>query len=51
LFVTEHIITEVGAMNIFVVLDKGNGSRELVTPPLHGGIILPGMNIFAAVIA
>jgi branched-chain amino acid aminotransferase len=38
----DHVITEVGAMNIFIVLDKGDGHKELVTPPLDGGIILPG---------
>jgi len=42
-FKLDHLITEVGAMNIFIVLDKGNGQKELVTPPLDGGIILPGL--------
>ncbi|XP_042232429.1 branched-chain-amino-acid aminotransferase, cytosolic-like isoform X2 [Homarus americanus] len=42
LFGPEHRITEVGAMNIMVFLDKGNGERELVTPPLDG-LILPGV--------
>jgi branched-chain amino acid aminotransferase len=37
------MITEVGAMNIFVLLDKGDGKKELVTPALDGGIILPGV--------
>lgn len=43
LYGPDHIITEVGAMNIFVLLDKGNGAKELVTPPLDQGIILPGI--------
>merc|ERR1711972_309721 len=35
-------ITEVGAMNIFVLLKKENSSDlELVTPPLDTGVILP----------
>nr|XP_053630552.1 branched-chain-amino-acid aminotransferase, cytosolic-like [Cherax quadricarinatus] len=42
LFGPEHRITEVGAMNIMVFLDKGNGEKELVTPPLDG-LILPGV--------
>ena len=37
-------ITEVGAMNIFVLLKKENSSDlELVTPPLDTGVILPGI--------
>ncbi|KAJ3838372.1 aminotransferase [Lentinula raphanica] len=37
----EHYLTEVGTMNMFVVLRKGD-SVELVTPPLDG-LILPGV--------
>jgi len=37
-------ITEVGAMNIFVMLKKENSNDlELVTPPLDTGVILPGI--------
>jgi branched-chain amino acid aminotransferase len=43
LFGPDHELTEVGAMNIFVFLDHGNGKRELVTPSLESGIILPGV--------
>ena len=43
LYGPDHTITEVGAMNIFILLDKGNGQKELVTPALDGGIILPGV--------
>lgn len=43
LFGEDHEITEVGAMNIFAFLDHGNGKKELVTPPLDKGIILPGV--------
>ena len=43
LFGEDHEITEVGAMNIFVFLDKGNGRKELVTPTLESGVILPGV--------
>ncbi len=46
LYGPDHMITEVGAMNIFILLDKGNGAKELVTPPLEGGIILPGITRF-----
>lgn len=45
LFGDEGEITEVGAMNVFFFLEKGDGSgrRELVTPPLNRGDILPGV--------
>mmetsp|Transcript_43342 Transcript_43342/g.63612 ORF Transcript_43342/g.63612 Transcript_43342/m.63612 type:complete len:342 (+) Transcript_43342:318-1343(+) len=40
----EGTITEVGAMNVFFVLrDKETGRKELVTPPLTRGDILPGV--------
>jgi branched-chain amino acid aminotransferase len=38
----EHNLTEVGTMNLFVVFRQGDGSLELVTPPLDG-MILPGV--------
>ena len=38
----EHLLTEVGTMNMFVVFRKPDGSHELVTPPLDG-MILPGV--------
>lgn len=41
LFGDEHWLTEVGAMNLFVVLRKADGI-EIVTPPLNG-MILPGV--------
>ncbi|TRY80015.1 hypothetical protein TCAL_06570, partial [Tigriopus californicus] len=43
LFGADHEITEVGAMNIFALFDHGSGKKELVTPPLDQGIILPGV--------
>ena len=44
LFGPDHEVTEVGAMNVFAFLeDKSTGKRELVTPPLDKGIILPGV--------
>jgi len=42
LFGEEHWLTEVGTMNMFVVLKKDNGILEVVTPPLNG-MILPGV--------
>ncbi|KAL7464704.1 hypothetical protein ACHAXS_005042 [Conticribra weissflogii] len=43
-FGENHEITEVGAMNVFFFLEtKGGGGRELVTPPLTRGDILPGV--------
>ncbi|KIJ21456.1 branched-chain-amino-acid transaminase [Paxillus involutus ATCC 200175] len=38
----EHWLTEVGTMNLFVVLKGEDGLIELVTPPLDG-MILPGV--------
>ena len=42
-FGDDHEITEVGAMNVFFFLEKKGGGRELVTPPLGRGDILPGV--------
>jgi len=39
----DHEITEVGAMNIFILMKDGKGGMELVTPPLDSGCILPGV--------
>ncbi len=36
-------ITEVGAMNVFFVFEKEDGRKEIVTPPLSRGDILPGV--------
>lgn len=36
-------ITEVGAMNLFLVFEQDNGRMEIVTPPLNRGDILPGV--------
>lgn len=38
----DHLLTEVGTMNMFVVLKKSGGGLELVTPSLDG-MILPGV--------
>lgn len=43
LFGPDHEITEVGAMNLFILLRRKDGTRELVTSPLTSGIILPGV--------
>ena len=43
LFGEDHELTEVGAMNIFIYMEHPNGCRELVTPSLDKGIILPGI--------
>jgi len=39
----DHEITEVGAMNIFILMKNDSGGMELVTPPLESGCILPGV--------
>lgn len=43
LYGDDHQITEVGAMNVFVYLINDKGEKELVTPPLSQGVILPGV--------
>lgn len=43
LFGDDHEITEVGAMNLFILLKRDDGSKELVTPCLSTGVILPGV--------
>ena len=45
LWLLDDDITEVGAMNVFFVFDKndGSGRKEIVTPPLSRGDILPGV--------
>ncbi|XP_013778427.1 branched-chain-amino-acid aminotransferase, cytosolic-like isoform X1 [Limulus polyphemus] len=42
IFGEDHQLTEVGTMNIFVLLINEKGEKELVTPPLNG-LILPGV--------
>ena len=43
LFGDDHRVTEVGAMNVFVLWETPYGTRELVTAPLDYGDILPGV--------
>ena len=44
LFGDKHEVTEVGAMNIFFVIEnKETKKEELITPPLTRGDILPGV--------
>lgn len=38
----EHWLTEVGTMNLFVVIENDKGETELITPPLED-LILPGV--------
>jgi branched-chain amino acid aminotransferase len=42
LYGEDHQVTEVGAMNVFVLMVNEQGERELITPPLNG-LILPGI--------
>ncbi|KAI9321794.1 aminotransferase [Dichotomocladium elegans] len=42
LFGDDHQLTEVGAMNLFILWKNTQGETELVTPPLDGSI-LPGV--------
>lgn len=38
----EHYLTEVGTMNLFVVIENEKGETEVITPPL-ADLILPGV--------
>ncbi|KAI9485823.1 MAG: aminotransferase [Benjaminiella poitrasii] len=42
LFGEQHQLTEVGTMNLFILLKNDKGDLELITPPLDGSI-LPGV--------
>lgn len=42
LFGPDHLLTEVGAMNLFTVIKNEKGQTELITAPLNG-LILPGV--------
>lgn len=39
----DALISECAGMNVFFLVEKEGGKRELVTPPLDG-TILPGVN-------
>ena len=43
LYGNDHQITEAGTMNVFVHLLNESGQKELITPPLKDGLILPGV--------
>ncbi|KAL3099667.1 hypothetical protein niasHS_003122 [Heterodera schachtii] len=44
LFGKDELLTEVGAMNIFIYWKNEIGEMELVTPPLDDGLIMPGVS-------
>jgi len=43
LWTTNGKVSEVGTMNFFLFWVNKNGEKELITPPLEDGIILPGV--------
>jgi branched-chain amino acid aminotransferase len=43
LYGPDHEVTEVGTMNFFAFWTNEAGERELATPPLSTGLILPGV--------
>lgn len=43
LYGDDHQMTEVGTMNLFVFWINEQGEKELITPPLESGLILPGV--------
>lgn len=46
LYGEDHLVTEAGTMNIFIVFINDNGEMELATPPLDG-LILPGITRYS----
>lgn len=49
LYGAERELTEVGTMNIFVLVKREDGQPELWTPPLHDGLILPGVTRYSLI--
>ncbi|XP_043523275.1 branched-chain-amino-acid aminotransferase, cytosolic isoform X1 [Frieseomelitta varia] len=43
LYGEDNEVTEVGTMNIFMFFINDDGEKELITPPLTSGLILPGV--------
>lgn len=43
LYGDEQKVTEVGTMNVFVLWTNEKGEKELITPSLDSGLILPGV--------
>lgn len=43
LYGEQEEITEVGTMNLFIYWTNQDGDKELITPPLEDGLILPGV--------
>ncbi|CAL7945493.1 unnamed protein product [Xylocopa violacea] len=43
LYGEDNEVTEVGTMNVFMFCVNDDGEKELVTPPLSNGLILPGV--------
>ncbi|EAL64592.1 branched-chain amino acid aminotransferase [Dictyostelium discoideum AX4] len=43
LWLLNDYVTEVGTMNMFVFWNNAQGEKELITPPLGDGTILPGV--------
>lgn len=45
----EDKVTEIGAMNLFVYWKNKEGVKEVVTCPLDGGLVLPGITRNSAI--
>lgn len=43
LWIVNNKITEVGSMNFFLYWKNKKGEKELITPPLTDGVVLPGV--------
>lgn len=43
LYGEDNEVTEVGTMNIFMFYINDDGEKELITPPISSGLILPGV--------
>ncbi|XP_003693821.1 branched-chain-amino-acid aminotransferase, cytosolic [Apis florea] len=43
LYGDDNELTEAGTMNVFIFILNDDGEKELITPPLTSGLILPGI--------
>ncbi|XP_076303215.1 branched-chain-amino-acid aminotransferase, cytosolic-like isoform X3 [Lasioglossum baleicum] len=47
LYGEDNEVTEAGTMNVFMFYINDDGEKELVTPPLSSGLILPGVTRYS----
>ena len=45
----EGVVTEIGAMNLFIYWKNNDGVKEVITSPITNGLILPGVTRSAVI--